>query len=104
MTTWRFEPPMNRKLPTSFQIWMGPSLSKSTRRSQPLCWYQILAGDTTGRSPRVRRAKNYLRLYPRDEPAVRAILGALAFVALAYFETSNLMPKEYQHSDSARSL
>jgi hypothetical protein len=26
----------------------GPSLSKSTRRSQPLCWYQMLAGDTTG--------------------------------------------------------
>ena len=29
------------------------------------------------RRSRARRAKNYLRLYPRDEPAVRAILGAL---------------------------
>ena len=29
------------------------------------------------RRSRVRRAKNYLRLYPRDEPAVRAIFGAL---------------------------
>ena len=26
----------------------------------------------------MRRAKNYLRLYHRDEPAVRAILGALS--------------------------
>ena len=26
---------------------------------------------------RLRRAKNYLRLYPRDEPAVRGILTAL---------------------------
>ena len=30
------------------------------------------------RRSRTRRAKNYLRLYPRDEPAVRAILDALA--------------------------
>ena len=29
------------------------------------------------RRSRVRRAKNYLLLYPRDEPAVRAILGVL---------------------------
>ena len=29
------------------------------------------------RRSRTRRAKNYLRLYPRDEPAVRGILAAL---------------------------
>jgi hypothetical protein len=31
---------------------------------------------------RLRRARNYLRLYPRDEPAVRAILGALETLRL----------------------
>jgi len=30
------------------------------------------------RRSRERRATNYLRLYPRDEPAVRAILNILA--------------------------
>jgi hypothetical protein len=30
------------------------------------------------RRARERRAKNYLRLYPRDEPAVRSILSTLA--------------------------
>ena len=29
------------------------------------------------RRSRLRRAKNYLRLYPRDQPAVRGILAAL---------------------------
>jgi hypothetical protein len=29
------------------------------------------------RRSRLRRAKSYLRLYPRDEPAVRGILAAL---------------------------
>jgi hypothetical protein len=30
------------------------------------------------RRARERRAKNYLHLYPRDEPAVRSILSTLA--------------------------
>ena len=34
--------------------------------------------DWLERRARERRAKNYLRLYPRDEPAARSILSILA--------------------------
>ena len=52
-------------------------ISSSTAKNDDL-WIGPIMWRWLERRTRVRLAKNYLRLHPRDEPAVRAILGALA--------------------------
>jgi hypothetical protein len=55
---------------------------RSTSKQDPPSWRR-LSGDCRvwgwlKKRARERRAKNYLRLYPSDEPAVRSILNILA--------------------------